>query len=161
MRQVIGGVRNGHSVAGRSCSSLPLQQLLNSYSEILLNPEKDAVNREAAGPLNCPAKRAAGLQDLPRPGTSRESFSPHRLGGATDCSWALTLPPSQGSRPPCPGICYKRLGSLQGCGGAVCPPAAAPGQGGVRPPVQRSGGGRVKTPTLGPNRDDAIAPSRS
>lgn len=79
-------------------------RLLNSYSEILSNPEPSAANREVAGPLNSPAEEAACLQDLGLP----RNLSPDTwlLGGGwvgpQTAALALTLPPPppppQGSR---------------------------------------------------------------
>lgn len=82
------------TVLHEGAKALPLQQLLNSYFEILLNPGKGAVNREVAEPLNCPAERASCLQDLGLPRNL-----PHTgWVELQTAALALTLPPSQDSQ---------------------------------------------------------------
>ena len=85
------------TVLQEGAKALPLQQLLNSYFAILLNPGKGALNREATGPLNCPAERTAGPQDLGLP----RNLLP------TPAGWGRRQQPR---RSPCPRL--KTAGNL-------------------------------------------------
>lgn len=67
----------------------------NSYSEILLNPEKDAVNREAVGPLNCAARR-----EPPVSGTCQAPGLPGNLSPHT--GWVG--PQAAAGPSPCPHV---------------------------------------------------------
>lgn len=77
-------------------------QFLNSYFEILLNPEKGAANREVAGPLNPPAEEAACLQDL---GLPRNLSPPHTgwVGPHTDSGPGTHSAATSRRRQPRPG----------------------------------------------------------
>lgn len=136
-------------------------RLLNSDSEILSNPEPTAANREAAGPLNCPAEEAACLQDLGLP--RNQPFSRHLaagwgLGGAADSSpgthpatAAAAATKAAGEGPPFRGM-------EDGCSPAQ---GVAAGQDGVRTPAREVGAAGVENPRSGPNRNDATAQAQS
>lgn len=133
-------------------------RLLNSYSEILSNPEPSAANREAAGPLNCPAEEAACLQDRDFPGT----FLP-TPGCWVGAGWGRRQQPWHSP-------CHRRR-HLKAAGEGPpfrgmedrCSPAlgVAPGQDGVRTPAREVGAADTENPRSGPNRNDAMAQAQS